>query len=221
MSKIQIGVDEAGRGPVLGPMVMAALSFKEEDLKKLEWMGVKDSKLLSREVREDLMVRIKEIVHDFRVEVIEPDAIDLSVMGESNLNWLEAETSARMVGEMKGDMVIVDCPSVNIEAYKTYFASHLPDRMRTRIDLRVEHKADFNYIVVAAASIIAKVTRDRILEHEKNRLNIDFGSGYMSDAKTQAFLAKYHDKYPKLFRRSWESWRRVEIAKRQKKLDDF
>ena len=71
MTKIIVGVDEAGRGPVLGPLVMAALAFKEEDIKKLEWLGVKDSKLLSSQTREELFERIREIVHDFRIEVIE------------------------------------------------------------------------------------------------------------------------------------------------------
>ena len=77
--KIIIGTDEAGRGPVLGPLVMAALAFKESDIQRLEWLGVKDSKMLSSEVRENLFERIREIVHDFRIEVIEPDAIDLSL----------------------------------------------------------------------------------------------------------------------------------------------
>ncbi|MEK6938584.1 MAG: ribonuclease HII, partial [Nanoarchaeota archaeon] len=60
-------------------MVMVALAVEEENLKKLEWLGVKDSKLLSSSVREELFERIHELVYDFRVEVIEPDAIDLSL----------------------------------------------------------------------------------------------------------------------------------------------
>ncbi|MBT5924329.1 ribonuclease HII, partial [Candidatus Woesearchaeota archaeon] len=82
MSKIIAGIDEAGRGPVLGPLVMVAIAVKEEDVKKLEWLGVKDSKLLSSQVREELFERIHEIAHNFRVEVIEPDAIDLSLTEE-------------------------------------------------------------------------------------------------------------------------------------------
>src|SRR3989338_10187849 len=90
-SKVIVGVDEAGRGPVLGPLVMVALAVKEENLKKLEWLGVKDSKQLSSQVREELFERIHELVHDFRIEVIEPDAIDLTLQeASSNLNWLEA-----------------------------------------------------------------------------------------------------------------------------------
>ena len=85
ISKIIVGVDEAGRGPVLGPLVMVAFAVKEENQKKLEWLGVKDSKLLSSQVREELFESIHEIAHDFRIELIEPDAIDLSLK-EANTN---------------------------------------------------------------------------------------------------------------------------------------
>ena len=222
MSKIIVGVDEAGRGPVLGPLVMVALAIKEEDIKKLEWLGVKDSKLLSPMAREELFDRIREIVHDFRIEVIEPDAIDLSLTEEtSNLNWLEAETSARMVSELNPDTIILDCPSINVPAYRTYFTDRLSAGVRNQANLIVEHKADLNYIVVAAASVIAKVIRDRSLEHTKNELNIDFGSGYMSDPKTQKFLDEYHDKHPELFRRKWKSYKNAEDKKRQKSLGDY
>ena len=126
MANIIVGIDEAGRGPVLGPLVMAALAFKEEDIKKLEWLGVKDSKLLTKLVREELFDQIREIVHDFRIEVIEPDAIDLSVSGQgSNLNWLEADTSARMISELKPTKAIVDCPSINLVSYKNYLMNQL------------------------------------------------------------------------------------------------
>lgn len=221
-SKIIVGVDEAGRGPVLGPLVMVALAMKEEDLKKLEWMGVKDSKLLSSSVREELFDRIHEVVHDFRIEVIEPDAIDLSLTEEeTNLNWLEADTSARLVSELDPDKAIIDCPSVNLAAYKDYFKSRLSGGVAKKVELVVEHKADVNYIVVGAASIIAKVIRDRYIDHLKSEIGIDFGSGYMSDPKTQEFLEKYHDKYPHLFRRQWQSFKNVEDTKKQKKLGEF
>jgi len=222
VSVIVAGVDEAGRGPVLGPLVMAALAIKEEDSKKLEWLGVKDSKLLSKQAREELFDRIREIVYDFRIEVIEPDAIDLSLSEEgTNLNWLEADTAARMVSEIAPQRVIIDCPSVNLAAYKEYFGKKLDETVRGKIELVVEHKADFNHLVVAAASIVAKVIRDRWVDHQKIEIGIDFGSGYLTDPKTQDFLAKYHESHAHLFRRQWQSYKRIIEAKQQKRLGEF
>ncbi|HLC82000.1 MAG TPA: ribonuclease HII [Candidatus Nanoarchaeia archaeon] len=222
MGKIIAGIDEAGRGPVLGPLVMAALAFKEEDIQKLEWLGVKDSKLLSSPAREELFERIHEIVHDFRIEMIEPDAIDLSVDGgESNLNWLEADTSARLVSELQPDKIIVDCPSVNILSYKNYFLQQLSEGVRSTAELIVEHKADVNHIVVSAASIVAKVIRDRQINRIKLEIGCDFGSGYMSDKKTQEFLKKNYNEFSHLFRKSWQSYKNAEEEKLQSKLGEF
>jgi ribonuclease HII len=219
---IIVGVDEAGRGPVLGPLVMVALAVKEENVKKLEWMGVKDSKLLSSSVREELFDQLRDVVEDFRIEVIEPDAIDLSLNEtESNLNWLEADTSARLVSQLDPDKIIVDCPSINLTAYKDYFANKLSQAIKDKAELIVEHKADMNYVVVAAASILAKVIRDRNIEKTKNEIGIDFGSGYMSDKKTQDFLDKYHEEHRHLFRKSWKSYSNAIEKKRQSKLGDF
>lgn len=220
--KIIVGVDEAGRGPVLGPLVMVALAIKKSSMKRLEWMGVKDSKLLTKHVREDLFNRIREVIEDFRIEVIEPEAIDLSLQdAASNLNWLEAETSARMVSELRPDTIIIDCPSVNIESYTAYFSSRLSTGVRDSAKLIVEHKADLSYLIVAAASVIAKVIRDRQIERLKNEIGIDFGSGYMSDPKTQAFLEEYHKEYSHIFRKKWQSYKNVEIKKQQKRLGEF
>ena len=220
--KITVGIDEAGRGPVLGPLVMVALAVDEEGHKKLEWLGVKDSKVLSSSVREELFDRIHEVVKGFRVEVIEPDAIDLSLSEENtNLNWLEADTSARMVSELAPDKAILDCPSPNTEAYKKYFMDKLIPEVRAKTEIIAEHKADANYIVVSAASVVAKVIRDRYVDKLKAKIKIDFGSGYMSDPKTQDFLDKYHDQYPELFRKKWQSYKDAVERKKQKKLGEF
>ena len=221
-SKIIVGVDESGRGPVLGPLVMVALAIKEEDEKKLKWLGVKDSKLLSAEVREDLFERIREVVTDFRIEIIEPDAIDLSLAEENtNLNWLEADTSARLVSELDPDKIIVDCPSRNIPAYKDYFVNKLSEAVSQKAEVIMEHKADLNHLIVAAASIIAKVIRDRQVNHIKSEIGVDFGSGYLTDKKTQDFLENYHQQYSHLFRKEWKSYQNIEKKKRQKTLQNF
>ena len=215
-------MDEAGRGPVLGPLVMAALVVDEEGEKKLRWLGVKDSKQLSSSAREELLERIREIVIDFRIEVIEPDAIDLSMTeAESNLNWLEAETAARMVSELAPDKAIIDCPSPNIPAYKNYFLERLSAGVKEKTEVVMEHKADVNHISVAAASVIAKVIRDRQIEHIKEEIGVDFGTGYCSDPKTKDFLQKYHDKFPELFRRCWQPYKDVVDGKKQRRLGEF
>ncbi len=201
---------------------MVALAIKEEDQKKLEWMGVKDSKQLSSEAREELFERIREVVHDFRIEVIEPDAIDLSLQSaNTNLNWLEAETSARMVSELDPDIIILDCPSPNTAAYREFVLERLSEAVRKKATLLAEHKADVNHIIVSAASVIAKVIRDRHIEHIINEIGIDCGSGYMSDPKTQQFLEKYYDTYPHLFRKGWQSYKNMEEKKKQKRLGEF
>ena len=218
---IIVGIDEAGRGPVIGPLVMAALAVDADGEQKLKWLGVKDSKLLSSQVREELFDRIHEIVLDFRIEVIEPDAIDLSLQSAtSNLNWLEADTAASMITELHPDKIIIDCPSVNIKSYTAYLLRKLPANLQ-KAQFLIEHKADVNHISVAAASVVAKVIRDKYIDHYKTEIGIDFGSGYMSDPKTQDFLEKYHDKYPDLFRKGWRSFKDVEDLKKQKKLGEF
>lgn len=221
-SKLIVGIDEAGRGPILGPLVMAALAVKEENIKKLELIGVKDSKLLSAERREELFEQIREIVTDFRVEVIEPDAIDLSLSeGNSNLNWLEADTSARLVSELAPDKIIVDCPSRNISTYKDYFTAKLSSAVRDKAQIVMEHKADLNYLIVAAASIVAKVIRDRTVNHLQSEIKIDFGSGYLTDPKTQKFLQDHYQQYSHLFRKKWQPYKDVEEKKKQRTLKNF
>ncbi len=137
----------------------------------------------------------------------------------SNLNWLEADTACRLIEELNPQQIIIDCPSVNIQSYTNYVLAKLPSF--TKDQFIVEHKADVNHIIVSAASVIAKVIRDRAIEHHKQEIGIDFGSGYMSDPKTQKFLQEYHDKYPHLFRKRWQSYVNVENAKKQKKLGEF
>ena len=201
---------------------MVALAVTPEQEKKLEWIGVKDSKLLSREAREELFERIREEVTDFRIEMIEPDAIDHALRDSSlNLNWLEAETSARMISELRPSTVIVDCPSVNIENYTHYFASRLSEGVRSSLHIVMEHKADMRHIVVAAASIIAKVIRDRSIDNIKKEIGHDFGSGYTSDERTQKFLLKYHAEFPHIFRKEWKSYKTAVEKGKQKTMEDF
>ncbi|MFC1697920.1 ribonuclease HII, partial [Nanoarchaeota archaeon] len=153
------GVEEAGRGPVIGPLVMCGVVIKEEDEHKLVTIGTKDSKLLTPQTRERIFDQVIHLVEQHEIIILQPQDVDDSLNDPNmNLNWLEAVTSAKIINKLKLDKVILDCPSNNPPAYKNYIMNHIENK---NLDVLCEHKADLNYTVVAAASIIAKVTRDR------------------------------------------------------------
>ena len=213
------GIDEARRGPVLGCMVMCGAMIDEEDMPKLIKLKPKDSKLLTREEREELYPKLLSVLKYYRVIIMQPKEIDKAVHGHDglNLNRLEAPKQAEILNEFNPDQAIIDCPRHNIDSYKIYLKKLLKNK---NVDLILEHKAE-RYPLVAAASIIAKVTGDREIESTKKELGIDFGSGYMSDPKTVAFLQKNFEKYPELFRKSWFPYQELVNKKFQKSLSDF
>ncbi len=213
-----LGIDEAGRGPVLGPLVMAGALLREEDAPQLKELGVKDSKLLSPEKREALEKEIQKVVVDFTLEIVEPLNIDAAIKSGLNLNWLEGNMAAAIINRLKPDTAIIDCPSPNIQAYKEYLFHRLENK---KIKLVVEHKADLNHLPVSAASILAKVARDREIEKLKQKIGFDFGSGYLTDEKTQIFLKKHFNDYENVFRKAWVSFKNVENEKQQKSLGEF
>ncbi len=214
------GIDEAGRGPILGPMVMCGLLIKEEDEKELVKLKVKDSKLLTRATREFLFDKIKDVSYKCEIVIINPDEIDNAVNNHDglNLNRLEARKSAEIINLLKPDKAIIDTPSNNIKSYKEYLMGYIKNK---KIEWVLEHKADFKYPVVSAASIIAKVTRDNEIDRIKKDIGLDFGSGYMADQKTVDFLEKYYEKHSGLFRKSWFPYQDMVNKKFQKKLEDF
>ena len=213
------GVEEAGRGPVIGPLVMCGVLIKEEDEAKLTAIGAKDSKLLTPKTREILFDQIKGMVKGYKIIIVSPADIDKTLLSaDSNLNWLEADISAELINFLKPDVAILDCPSTNIPAYRNYVKNKLKNK---KIKVIAEHKADVNYPVVSAASILAKVTRDREIEKLKKKIGMNFGSGYPSDARTQGFLKKHYKDFPDIFRKTWSSYKRVAAPKNQKKLGEF
>nr|MCK4930246.1 ribonuclease HII [Nanoarchaeota archaeon] len=150
------GVEEAGRGPVIGPMVMAIACVNEKDEFKLKTLGVKDSKLLTPLQRERLYNEIKDLC-DYHIIKVSPKEIDSAVNSEdTNLNWLEADKAVVLINKLKPKRVILDCPSTNLKEYKKY----IQKRLKYKPKIVVEHKADVKYTIVGAASILAKVVRD-------------------------------------------------------------
>lgn len=215
------GIDEAGRGPVLGPLVMAVAAIKQEDEHKLVELGVKDSKLLTPAVREDLFERVKKLCA-WEIIITPPMEVDAAVRSKKdNLNILEARTSAELLARVskknKIDKAILDCPTKNTKKYTELMRSLLKEEH----DLLCENKADLNYPIVAAASILAKVTRDREMLRVSKLAGVDVGSGYMTDPKTHAWLQENYDGDFGFIRRSWASIKNLQDAKAQTSLGQF
>ena len=212
------GIEEAGRGPVIGPMVICGVLIEKEKEKELKRLGVKDSKLLTPKQREKISEEIKKVANDFNIIIVSIDEIDRAVGSDiSNLNWLEADKFIETINVLKPDIAYIDCPSNNTSAYKEYILNRIKNKSTKLI---VEHKADQRYPVVSAASILAKVIRDNEIEKIKKKYKIDFGSGYPSDQFTKQFLEKNYNKYP-IFRKSWVSWNNIAKKNGQKKLSQF
>lgn len=211
------GIDEAGRGPLIGPMVMAGVMVDEEGIQSLKSIGVKDSKLLSNKRRVYLFRKIVAIAKGYKIVVMPPKEIDHALDSDDlNLNWLEAHATAKIINGLKPDKIIVDCPSNNIADYKHY----LMKLLKKKVDAVVEHKADVKYVECAAASILAKVTRDSEIEKIKKKVG-DFGSGYMADPKTAKFLDENAEKFPDIFRKTWAPYKKRMNMKKQKSVNDY
>ncbi len=214
-----IGIDDAGRGPVLGPMILTGVLIEDESEESvIKEMGAKDSKLLYPKQRKKIAEQIKK-KYTYHYELSTPKEID----DFPNLNNLEAIKSGIIINTLMKNInekvrVIIDCPSVNIKAWSDYVFDTIVKK--DLIELSCEHKADFNYPVVSAASILAKERREDELKLLKTELEIDFGSGYPADPKTKEFLVKTfgEKKYDALIRKSWSTYKRIVDKMDQKKL---
>jgi len=213
MTKV-LGIDEAGRGPVIGPMIIAGVMI--EDGKEAMLGEVKDSKLLRHKQRKILAKNIKNI-SKYEIIIVPPSEIDAALEStDLNLNWLEAHKQAEIINKLKPDVAIVDCPSINETSFKKY----LKNLLTCKPKLIVEHKADVEYPVCSAASILAKVERENQVKKIKKKYG-DVGPGYPSNQKTQEFVKKYWDKYPEIMRKTWSTYKRVAKKKGQMKITYF
>lgn len=198
---MRLGIDEAGRGPVIGPMIVAGVVIDENEARILKNYGVKDSKKLSRKEREKLINIITEFSESFIVTKVWPEEIDIM-----NLNYITYEKVIQIINAMsifKPKIITVDRvgrEEIVIETIKQL--GSVPN---------VVFKADENYIECSAASIVAKVFRDRIIDELKITYG-DFGSGYPSDPKTREWIKKIHSEKkepPNILRRSWKILQRI------------
>ncbi|HDJ25957.1 MAG TPA: ribonuclease HII, partial [Candidatus Bathyarchaeota archaeon] len=204
---------------VIGPMAVAGVLVDEEGLEELREVGVRNSKELEPMRREELAEEIVAISLAHVVVLIQPRQLDMAVM-RGALNKLEAKVMASIINALRPDVAYIDASDV-IEAR---FANMVRSCCSLGYGLRLvaEHKADAKYPVVAAASILAKVERDKAIRAIKEDLRVDFGSGYPSDPRTLSFLEDWcskHGSLPDCVRRSWKTVRELLARVRTPKLD--
>ena len=203
------GVDEAGRGSMLGPLVVAGISISKSKVNLLKKQGIRDSKKLSPAVRERLYKKIIQIVDDHYIVKISPRIIDKSVSNHS-LNHLEAKYMAKIISKLSPSTAFVDSCDVNSKRFGKEIS-----KLTSNTKIRSYHHADSKFITVSAASILAKVSRDRAITRLSKKY--DIGSGYPSDPKTKVFVKKSIRRNQNLtFLR--KSWKPVKILMEKRKL---
>ncbi|MCK5141235.1 MAG: ribonuclease HII, partial [Candidatus Heimdallarchaeota archaeon] len=215
-----VGIDEAGRGPVIGPLVICVYVVEQEKHQDLKKMGAKDSKLLSKNQRETLYPKLKNIAADIKIKHLSPAEID-ELRKSISLNVIEQQIMLKLTKEVKHNLetIYIDAADVNEKRFGLVFEKEFPG---TKIVSK--HKADTFFPVVSAASIIAKVERDREIESLKLKMSEDIGSGYPADPKTKSFLKKYfskHKKFPPFVRESWDTAKRIRKEHSDSKLTDY
>jgi len=210
------GVDEAGRGPVLGPLVVCGVCV--EDDKALRRLKVRDSKKLTPAKREELAPKIRKIA---RIELVEIPAAQIDGLRERmSLNKLEARIFASIIDSLCPKTAFVDAADVDEEN----FGRMVKRSLIHDVDLISEHKADDTYPVVSAASIVAKVQRDARIREIEVEIGEPIGTGYASDPATIEFLERWtKDKrsFPPHTRKSWLTSQNIMMMNHMRKLDEF
>jgi ribonuclease HII len=218
-----VGVDEAGKGPVIGPMVVAAVRTEPARLPA----DVDDSKRLTPERRTEIAAALRDDdAVALAVITIDPPVIDAPA---SDMNTLTVQGHARAVGGVvcSGDRVVADAGDTSESRFATRLASNMDDSgIADSITVDAAHGADETDPVVGAASIVAKVARDaRVTAIDRTYPAYErIGSGYPSDPTTRAFLRAYvgdHGDVPPHARRSWATCADVLAAAEQSALDEF
>jgi len=219
---LKLGIDEAGKGPVIGPLVIVGCLIDDEAEKEFKKLGVKDSKQLTQKRREFLAEKIKEKAETFEVIIIHPPEIDGKNADGTKLNELEGLACAEIINRINkgfGKIEIkIDCPSVSIKKWEDFLKRKIENL--SNLEISCEHKADKNHICVSAASIIAKDIREKEMSKLKNKYGDEIGSGYCSDPLTCKFLEKNLVKYDGdgIFRKTWQTWKDAFAKKEQRTL---
>ena len=211
------GVDEAGRGSVMGPLVVGVVYAESDDA--LKAIGVKDSKKLTPKARERMYGQIISAADHWCTVILSSEDID-EQRRTMTLNEIELNMFAEGVSKWDTVQILADCPDVN----ETAFTERLYSKLGKDVEIVAKHKADETYPIVSAASIVAKVTRDRMLESIREEFGEDVGSGYPSDSKTMDFIRSWiqeKGKAPAHVRTSWEPVREMLSIRKNTRLDDW
>ena len=179
------GIDEAGRGSVIGPLVIAGVNF-ENDSKLIKY-NIRDSKKISPKRREKLNAIINEISTNYELVIISASDID-NLREVMTLNEIEENVFSKIIEKLKPDTSYIDAADVN----EKRFGDNILSKISVKTKIISKHKADEIYPIVGAASILAKFRRDseikKISKELEKKLNLPLGSGYPSDPKTIKFL---------------------------------
>jgi len=215
------GIDEAGRGPVIGPLVVAGVIFIDDS--KLIKYNVRDSKKVTPKRRDILAKKIMEIALDYEIIIISASDID-DMRKIMTLNEIEVNIFGKIINKLKPDICFIDAVDVDDKRFRRNIMS----RLSFKPEIISKHKADDIYPIVGAASILAKTIRDReikkISEDLEKKLNLPLGSGYPSDPYTKKFLKKWLEKFgnlPPNVRHSWKTSQNLLKDNKTKSLDNF
>ena len=215
------GIDEAGRGPVIGPLILCGVCFEESQLPFLKKIGVRDSKKLSPKRRKELAKTIKDNCLSFEIISVSAKEIDKRETAKITLNRLEELKMSDIINKLRPDLIYIDAVDVNEERFGKSIErllNYSPNKIVSK------HKADDLFPIVSAASIIAKDTRDDVIDKFKQKYS-DIGSGYPSDKRTTDFLRNWIKKnknFPPFVRISWETTKKIlDQEVKNKKITDY
>jgi ribonuclease HII len=209
MQDLVMGIDEAGRGCVIGPLFIAGFLILENDqvIDKLNSLGVNDSKLLLPKKRDALAREIKKVCQGYKVFKIQPKFLD-----KFSINDLEIQYTAKLVSIFSPHRVYMDVPASG-NGIKRYCGS-VASLCSTGTKMIGANKMDSTNVLVASASILAKSEREKHIKILKKKYG-DFGSGYPSDPKTIVWLKKWkknNKEWPSIVRRKWNTLNKLQIT---------
>ncbi|MBU4139639.1 MAG: ribonuclease HII [Euryarchaeota archaeon] len=215
------GIDEAGKGPVLGPMCVAGLLVDENKLDNITRIGVKDSKKLTPKKREALSVEINKLADKIFILEVSPGQID-ELRKVITMNEVMVACYVKVLEELRPESAFVDAADVIAER----FGENIKKKYSSDLNITSEHNADEKYPIVSAASILAKVRRDELVRNIEKKAGIEIGSGYPSDRKTITFLENWvreHGSLPDFARSSWETSKNIieRSRKSQRTITDY